>query len=157
MLLQCRVNRGEGLPEELVARHPQSRHSRFKLTVGDRYSVFALAIFEQDPWVLVINDSGMPHWFYLALFGDWAGTVPPDWLASVSAPEVAARTGRSLLLGYRAMIEDAGHYEGLIDRRFESLTQFVDAVAAGELLPREATAVERLRTGLSGSQSSTAP
>lgn len=147
MLLRCKINRGEALPREFLERNPASRHSRFTLTVGENYTALSLCIYEKDPWVLTLDDTGKPNWHYLALFADSVGPVPPDWFVSVS--DAAGTTGRPLLMGYRSMVEDPGHHEGLIDRRVQSLKQFVEAIRPAQVLPREGAALERLRNVIS--------
>ena len=106
---------------------PYTLESQTFLTVKQEYEVYALAVFEGQTLLQVVNDLKLPSWCSWWLFDVTNTTIPDDWVCTllhdepsmVLGPEFIARDEAS----YGAMVELEADAVDLFWKRVDSLRQ----------------------------------
>jgi hypothetical protein len=119
-LITCNANNGKVLsPKYLHLGYAEA--TKFNLSIAQEYEVFAISIWRGALFYLVSDDTHLPMWQPVELFELSDGRLSRDWLFS---RKTAAENGVEALWGYERLIEDAGHYEALLERDPEALRYF---------------------------------
>jgi hypothetical protein len=105
----------------------------FELEIGRNYIIMGMGIFESDLSVLVCDETGKPNWLPIGLFEIPAGELPSGWEFCLCDPK-AASGGESLnrwvaKWGYRELVRNPDHSDGLIERDPEALKIFFEELA----------------------------
>lgn len=92
---------------------PHAVQSQTFVTVGREYEVHAMAVFNGNPLLQVVDDLGLPAWKSVWLFQVVSHDLPDDWLVSLFRGEPAVVFGPEFLVRdedtYSAMVElDSG-------------------------------------------------
>jgi hypothetical protein len=121
-----------------LADHQRGRFTGFEetfnLTVGSRYPILGMAIFETTLCLLVVDDWGGPLFAPAGLFDCEDQPLPAEWRFSLL--EAIAYSGRDLwtrciaVWGYPELVTDPTHMEALANRGERALQIFRMAVQA---------------------------
>ena len=57
-------------------------HGTEALTVGEKYEVYAISIFERTPCFQIIDDNHSPTWTPIYFFKITDNTMPADWICN---------------------------------------------------------------------------
>jgi len=94
------------LPESIAKFAPPGQ---VFLTAGRQYDVHAIAVFEGQPSLLVVDDLRNPAWYPAWLFEVVDTALPPDWICNVFREEPA------LVVGPDFVASDLAAYEGMVE------------------------------------------
>lgn len=139
MQVVCVGNRGSDLPESVLRATGNFESTRFGLTVGRTYAVYAMAVWRGNLGVLVLDDGARPSWCHVELFEFIDATLPPHWSFTTRDEEVF---GISALWGYRSLIQNPSHNEDLVERERSAWKDFL---ADNEWATREGPDQETMR------------
>lgn len=109
MLLRCRKNRGHSLPSDYRGLH-FTEHTKFDVTPGGGYRVYAMALFNSGLITLVVDDYRQPNWYPIELFDVEQGALPSDW---VFALRVGGQAGMQAVWGHARLVNDPSLDESL--------------------------------------------
>jgi hypothetical protein len=127
--LVCTGSTGADLPADMLERSGNTLFSRFNVTVGAEYDVWAMALWTYGLGVLIVDDTGRPNWKPIALFVVGDGQVPTNWEFAA----VAQRDPVVALWGYPTLVRDPNHHDNLIERKLSALDAFLrESGAAGD-------------------------
>jgi hypothetical protein len=135
----CQATRGEDLPQRIRLRNHLNSESRFNLTKGRLYTVFGMTFRGPDAVLLVLDDTGKPHWYLLAAFSIRDARLPTGWLIGELEHSVVG-----LVLGYASLAQVPTHHDDLINRSKRALRAFLTECDRAGVDPREAEALNRL-------------
>ena len=124
MRVICNGNTGQSLTSRCL-NLGNTRESLFPVSVGKEYYVFAISLWQGVIYLLLTDDYHLPYWFPMCLFSVNDPRLPEDWLFSFFDDEGDER-GLQALWGYDQLINDATHYEALIEREPEALRYFYE-------------------------------
>jgi hypothetical protein len=112
-------SRGSDLPPAVLEKSGNTPQSKFNVTVGREYVVRAMALWTYGMGVLMVDDTGRPHWNLLDVFEVVDPRLPAGW-------EFTRRDGDPViaLWGYPTLIRDPSHHDDLIDRKTSALEAF---------------------------------
>lgn len=132
MIAECIHATGESLGRpERGAFYGTRTH--FDLTVGSRYPVLGMGLFETILIVLIRSDSGHPDWLPIGLFRVVDPTIPSDWeFALLDGPACSGGDTSNRWLakwGYSRLVRDPTHSDALIERDGDALNVFEEEVA----------------------------
>lgn len=96
-----------------------SPSTHFPVTIGNRYRVVGMSLYNHRLAYLIENDASRPDWLPVGLFTIVDPRLPSFW--SFSIPEVASEMpegswGLQGLWGYRELTSSLDHYQGLIEQ-----------------------------------------
>jgi hypothetical protein len=137
-------NRGSDLPSEVVIRMPAYSGSKFNVTDGQEYVVYAMALWLGGIIIMILDDLQRPHWYPVELFRISDSTVPRWWSFGYVREPTGAFDPQAFW-GYRSLIDDPGHHAALIDRKIEALRAFLNECDVTDLPPDELRKIETLR------------
>lgn len=92
----------------------------YALTIGQRYLVMGIGVWETVLHTLVRDDDGLPCWCPIGLFDLRKQPVPMEW--SFALEDGIRASGRALWTkwvarwGYQQLVEDPAHSDGLMER-----------------------------------------
>ncbi|MEH0939173.1 hypothetical protein [Micromonospora psammae] len=122
MKVVCIGNRGSDLPESVLSLTANSESTKFQLTVGSAYAVYAMAIRRGNLGLLVLNDYARPIWSHVELFEFIDAALPSDWSFTTLEEEVF---GIRALWGYRSLIQNHSHNDDLMERKRSAWKDFL--------------------------------
>ncbi|MDZ4673383.1 MAG: hypothetical protein SGI84_02950 [Gemmatimonadota bacterium] len=136
MIAICLHNRSSSLAD-----HQRGRLARidekYDLTIGQKYIVVGMGIFENILWFLVRDDTGAPNFCRAALFECTEQIVPVGWHFSLRSGILAS--GNEIwanpcvaMWGYDTLVHDLSHAAGLGEREPEALEIFLREVVRRE-------------------------
>ncbi len=127
MIAICVANRGSDLGQPARG-HFYSERSIFHVTLGTRYVVLGMGIFDSTMIVLVCDDTGKPNWLPVGLFELPTQKFPDDWefrLFDGRAASGGDTLGRWIARwGYPELVHDEQHVDRLIKRDPSALSTF---------------------------------
>ena len=139
MQVICTGNRGSDLPEPVLSLSGNFESTKFQLTVDGAYAVYAMAISRGNLMLLVLNDNVRPIWAHVELFYFTDAALPLHWSFAKREEETF---GISALWGYRSMIENPSHNDGLMERERSAWRDFL---VDNERAAREGPDQEKIR------------
>jgi hypothetical protein len=139
MQVVCIGNRGSDLPESVLSLTANSESTKFQLTVGSAYVVYAMAIRRGNLGLLVLNDRLRPIWSHVELFKFIDTALPSHWSFTTLDEEVF---GIRALWGYRSLIQNNSHNDDLMERERSALKDFLED---NEWATREGPDQEKMR------------
>jgi hypothetical protein len=126
--LVCTGSTGADLPADALERSGNTPFSRFNVTVGDEYDVWAMALWTYGIGVLIVDDTGRPNWKPIDLFVVVDGRLPKHWEFAV----VRQHEPVLALWGYPTLARDPNHHDNLIERKLSALDAFLRESGAVE-------------------------
>ena len=126
----CIFDTGAGLGEP-QGHHFYSLRTRFNVTVGGKYVIAGMGVYDSVLVALVSDDTGKPNWLPIALFDVNISVFPPGWKFRSFGSQVGASSKWQARWGYSALVEDPRHVDQLIERSPEALTIFCREVDSG--------------------------
>ena len=120
MRARCVGSTGEDLPADFLEKSGNTPHSRFNISVGSEYLVHAMALWDYGIGLLVVDDNLRPNWKPIGLFEITDHSLPSNWKFRV----VGDKGPVLALWGYRSLIENPEHHDGLIERKTSALEEF---------------------------------
>lgn len=130
MIVKCLKNHGSQLePHNHGLFYTQE--SRFEVTIGRDYPVYAMAFSRGGFSLLLDYGDASPAWFPIELFEVLDGDMPKDWAFRYEASG-DGRGGPFAVWGYYEMARDVDHHWKLTDHRPEHLAAFERQVANRE-------------------------
>lgn len=127
MRMECLGNRGTDLPVQDID-HYGTEHTRFDVTVGREYTVYALTMAGPRLDVLIADDTGRPGWYPAPLFRVTDPALPAHW--EFAYPPAAGRPGAggpaadTARWGYPEVVRSERHGAGLVERDPDALLVF---------------------------------
>jgi hypothetical protein len=132
---KCILEMGDEMPVASMSTQFFGPLTRFDVTLGTVYLVAGVGVFEDTLLVLVVDDTGKPNWLPPGLFAFDTDIVPSRWkfriLGGRSDSESELERWQ-VLWGYRELVEEPGHLEGLIERDPTAMRVFRDRVTPAE-------------------------
>jgi hypothetical protein len=125
MLIKCTENRGAALPPELLEpRANRTETTRFAVTIGQLYTVYALTLYKHHVWYYICDDdfTYFPVWNPAALFDIIDHRVSSYWELDVGGERCEGDNG--FILAYPEWAADPFYYERLADNRAEEVSIF---------------------------------
>lgn len=90
---------------------------------GSEYTVYAQVLFQGVlMYLLDPHDDSQPAWYPAELFELTESKLPEEWEFAFDSTEF--RSGIGAIWGYREIVRNAAHYEGLIERETVALRLF---------------------------------
>lgn len=135
MIVRCIRNTGAslGAPER---GHYYTVKTVFQVKVGSDYLVFGMSLWETILTVLIRDETGRPRWNPIGLFEFKSRTLPKDWefalLDGIGASGGDASNRRVAMWGYRELVQDPEHSDGLINRDPSALEIFYSRFAEAQ-------------------------
>jgi hypothetical protein len=142
MLVVCRANSGISLTQRFREESGNTSSSVFHITVGRKYGVYAMALWRFGMGFLLVDDIPRPHWYPAQLFEPLVDDIPPKWRFSNYSQK---KDSVLALWGYPSIINEASHYDSLIDGKLSALKVFLGETMAAEGAERDGLAFARLR------------
>lgn len=130
----CNQNSGSGLPpswQEIGF----SLRSTFSLVIGKSYIVFGVALWRAHLLALLCDENSLPNWFPLDLFTLVDGNIPNGWRFAKFSNE--PDTLLQALWGYEELMDNRGHYDGLLERDPGAIQIFLKKRALYEIEAKE--------------------
>jgi hypothetical protein len=124
--LVCTGGTGADLPEDVLESSGNTRFSRFNVTVGEEYNVWAMALWTYGVGVLIVDDTGRPNWKLIDLFTVVDGQLPTNWKFAVTKGQEPVLA----LWGYPTLVGDPDHHRMLIERKISALNAFLSQTGA---------------------------
>lgn len=122
MRVICNSNSGQSLPSRMLS-SGHTLQSSFTVSIGREYHVFAMALWQGVILLLLADDHHLPNWFPMCLFSANDPRLPDEWsFWSAESDE----EGLQALWGYKQLIANATHYDGLLEREPEALRYFYE-------------------------------
>jgi hypothetical protein len=134
VIIEAVGNRGRHLPRGVLEVSGNLPESIFHLSIGARYVVHAMALWESGMGVLVLDDAIRPHWYFLDLFTVIDPSLPPNWM--FGRRESGSAGPMRCLWGYEALVLDTEHHDDLLERKRSALEIFVTSCESGHDLDR---------------------
>lgn len=127
MIVRCVGNKGSNLgPYDHGLYYTDE--TRFDLTIGKSYVVYAMALISGSLVVLVADDYDKPAWLPIGLFEVEDPRLPNYWEFAKSEAGVGNSAPGEVISqarwGYREVVQSDSHYYGLEDRDVEALRAF---------------------------------
>ena len=109
-----------------------SERAAYQVTPGNEYVVHAMALMGLHLVLLLRDDTGQPNWFPASQFKVANPHLDAGWNY-----DIRRRDSRGLcaIWGYRRIVEDPHHNDGLIAREPEAIRAFAEAA---QRMPLEA-------------------
>lgn len=126
MIVRCVRNQGESPPATEYRGLYYTESTTFDVKPGRDYVVHAMALFNYGLIVLLADETERPNWYPIELFEVLDDSLPADWHVAFTG---GGEGDLQALWGYRALIEDPTHYEGLIEREPSAMRDFWDAAS----------------------------
>lgn len=132
MIAECIYATGKGLGE------PQRGdfygvETVFDVTVGAKYLVVGMGLFETILLILIRSDSGLPDWLPIGLFRIIDPAVPDHWEFAVLDGRACSGGDTSnrwtAKWGYSQLVRDPEHSDALIQRDGRALKLFTEEAA----------------------------
>ncbi|WP_017594097.1 hypothetical protein [Nocardiopsis potens] len=127
MRMECLGNRGTDLPVQDVD-HYGTEHTRFDVTVGREYTVYALTMAGPRLDVLIADDTGKPGWYPAPLFRVTDPALPAHWEFAYpptsGQTDAETLTGDTARWGYPEAVRSERHGIGLVERDPDDLLVF---------------------------------
>jgi hypothetical protein len=120
MKVICNANIGSALGKKHFA-IGYTPKSVLHLTVGKEYRIFAMQIWRSLLDVLLSDDTGKPQWYPIEIFKVSDSRLPNDWLFKSTPDE---EYGLQALWGYKSIVEDPLHHDGMLELEPEHLKIF---------------------------------
>ena len=136
MIAQCRHSRTVALSDHQRGRLT-ALDEEHHLTIGDRYLVLGMGIFETVLYFLVRDDTGSPSLSPAAMFDCDTTELPRDWWFSLR--DGIRASGSELwnrcvaIWGYGALVNDPDHSGALGERDASALETFDREYAKAQL------------------------
>ena len=126
MVVTCIANSSKQSPQ-LFQSIGYSEQKAFQVKPGTEYVVYAMALLGLNLVLLLRDETGQPNWYPASQFKVANPHLAPDW-----AYDIVRKDGRGLraIWGYKTMIEDRNHNDGLLGREPAALEKFSEAAAA---------------------------
>ncbi len=134
MRLTCVKNRASLLSSEWREASGHSERTIFGVTVGNEYTVFAMALGRAGLQVLVLGDAGRPKWLTLDLFSVIESSLPAWWHFGRQNEQGWPLTA---VWGYPSAASSADHISDLEERKLQALRVFLREVDRSHVSPRE--------------------
>jgi hypothetical protein len=118
MIVECINNDQAKAPDVFVNGGVHPTHVHVDLSVGQRYFVYGMSVYNDNLFYLVRTDLGDSRWKLPYFFEVRDDRIPPYWEFRYSVIEGQNRMGRparSATWGYRALLEDPAHVHGFIE------------------------------------------
>lgn len=134
MRVVCVGETGSDLSAGTLEKSGNTKYSKFNVTIGREYTVYAMSLKISGLSLLVVDDTGRPNWRHIELFNVVENSLPSHW-EFVTIPIHENQRVLSLW-GYPTLIRDLRHRGDLIDRKYSALAAFVrecEHVACGDL------------------------
>ena len=139
MRARCIFNSGAQLGKPTRGTFYSDR-SIFQLTIGKRYPVLGLGLFETVMLALVCDETGQPNWLPVGLFQFERRALPEDWefalLDGVAASGGDPENRWLARWGYPELVRNDRHSDALIERDPAALSIFfreLEKLASGEV------------------------
>jgi hypothetical protein len=126
MLAKCVANRATAVPHYLGVLF-FDLSVKFELTVGARYPVLGMELYQDILQILVPDDSDrrLPQWMPADLFDIELSELPADWFfVAYPAETMARQRGFRARWGYRVLVESDEHRDGLEELDSSALAVF---------------------------------
>jgi hypothetical protein len=136
MIAHCRHSRTVALSDHQRGRLT-ALDEEHHLTVGDRYLVLGMGIFETVLYFLVRDDTGAPSFSPAAMFDCDAAELPTSWWFSLR--DGIRASGSELwnrcvaMWGYETLVDDVDHFSALGERDARALEIFEREYAKAQL------------------------
>jgi hypothetical protein len=115
-------NRGADLPPSALNRPGLTAASRYTVTPGYEYSVYAMSLSIYSLSFLVVSgENPKPYWIPVDLFEVTDHSVPAGWEFTVVNHHPLIRA----LWGYSSLINDPDHHDDLINREAKARDAFL--------------------------------
>lgn len=142
MIVQCIANTAEHVPLSARVLDENDDTSYYGLIVGDKYTVYAVMWIASRVDVLIATDAGGPVWVPMMLFRLVDGRLPDKWAMCVTEQseafrELATYYNIAAIVGYKRIVEDINHYNGILEREHREIMEFyaqkeeIDSTCAG--------------------------
>jgi hypothetical protein len=124
MKIECIASNNCQLPREYYSIGYTSK-TRFDITLGFRYTVYAMCIWQKILMYLICDDYDLPNWYPAIIFEVDDKKIPTHWQFNYF------NNGESIeaIWGYPQIVEQKAHYSSLIERDQDALTVFFNAKA----------------------------
>ncbi len=121
MLVRSIANTGDKLPSRYLDSSGETTKSVYYVTVDKVYRVFAMALWNSNLKLLLLDDTNLPSWYPVHLFSVTDPTVPADWLCAVN---MRNEGGMQAIWGYERIVSDDAHNDALMERERDALQVF---------------------------------
>jgi hypothetical protein len=102
------------------------------LTAGRKYEVHALAVFDGQAMLQIIDDLRYPAWLPAWLFEVVDASLPTDWICNTYQADPVVLAGPSFVA------KDQGSYRRMVEQQADEVDLFWKRVAERERLAEEA-------------------
>jgi hypothetical protein len=121
MKVKCIANRGSDLPKKLLDEGYLAT-SEFDLIINQTYMVYGVMSWKGVINYLTLDKyESLPVWFPAELFTVMDETLPFEWYFDYFGFEQDI----SFLCGYKELVQERKHFEGLIERESDAIGVFI--------------------------------
>jgi hypothetical protein len=128
MKVNCLSNHASSLSARCLE-NGYTKESIFDVELDKEYEVYAISIYRGVPHFLLLDGTQRPNWYPSDLFAVSEADVPTHWKVQSTPSNF---DGLQLLIGYPRLIDDEGHYDGLLEREPSSMAAFFGEVSQTE-------------------------
>lgn len=119
MKIKCKSNQANYLSEKSLC-VSGTINTIFPLEIGKIYIVYSICLWEGTLKFLTVGEENLPSWYPAELFDVVDKILPLEWYCDV-------RSGEELeaIWGYREIVFDGNHYDGLLEREDNAVRFFL--------------------------------
>jgi hypothetical protein len=92
------------------------------LTIGGKYDVHAMSVWQGDLFLQVVNDIGYPAWEPAWLFSIEDLSVPQDWICNLFGEDL------QIVIGPDFVACDEEHYTDMVELATDSVARFWERI-----------------------------